>query len=1047
MSPLVPAGLFVMIVAGGAALPWCIADAADGVSGTAISFPEQIQPLLARDCFSCHGPDASTREADLRLDIESAAKQHAVVAGDATSSELVSRIYSTDPDSQMPPPETGHRLSDSEKALIRGWIDQGAGWQSHWAFEPIVAPKMSPAGDDKKASPIDRFVSARRKEAGLDASPPTDRATLLRRAYFDLVGLPPSSTQIQRFINDDREDAFEIVVDELLRSPHYGEQMAVEWLDAARYADTNGYQNDFNRSMWLWRDWVIAAFNENLPYDEFIVDQIAGDMLPAATERQLVATGFNRNNRSVTEGGSIEAEWRVENCVDRVETTAGAFLGLTMGCARCHDHKYDPVSQKEFYQFYAFFNNVDERGVYNEARGNVGPQIAITTPAHAARLQDLSQQVAIQEKLVGVDVFPKTIAGWRAELESSEFENRDSKVPEAIFRYPNPGATLAGAESPVGKSILLKGLAGTIDIKPEPEFPFEQDRPWSWSVWVHGDARGALFGKMDVGNAYRGVDGLILSDGRLKIHLIHRWPQNAIAVLSGTKLPGGQWTCITVTYDGSSKAYGLRVYFDGQSIEVTTEQDALTQTLATDVPFRIGQRSTSEFLTGQMADFRLFEVTLTDAQVAQHVRSSIVQHHDQLQQAKAGVVAAEPMDQADPMVRYVSRVHDSPSAQKLKKLRAELNQLHDARPTTMVMRDQAEYRETFLLIRGQYDLPDTSEPLWPAIPAALPPLADDQPASRLGLARWMVDDRNPLTARVAVNRAWQKFFGRGLVESADNFGVQGAPPTHPNLLNYLADDFRQHGWDLKRLHKQIVLSDTYQQSSKHSAESLASDPDNRWLSRGPRYRLSAEQIRDQALAISGLLVDRHGGPAVFPYQPAGLWEELAGGASGGPYVQSERDDLYRRSLYTFRKRTVSHPTLATFGAPSWEVCQLKRSRTNTPLQSLALLNDVTYVEAARHLATRVLTHDGDAENQSPTDAIGFGFQTVVLRQPTASEIETLVRGYADRLAFYQSHPQEAEAMCEVGDSPCDESCDRSHLAAMTSVAAILLNLDEVLTKQ
>jgi len=997
-----------------------------------VDFRQQIQPLLSRSCFACHGPDEATRQADLRLDIEADAKQRAIVAGDAEASLLVGRIFSTDADEVMPPPDALHPLTDDERKLLKQWIDEGAKWQSHWAFDPISVPEVDPDETRWGKNEIDFFVARQIQSQGMAPSPEAERTTLLRRLYLDLIGIPPTPEQRDRFLADNTAGAYEAAVDELFRSPQYGEQMAVAWLDAARFADTNGYQNDFNRSMWPWRDWVIKAFNDNMPYDQFVIEQIAGDLLPDPTPEQLVATGFNRNNRSVTEGGVIVEEWRIENCVDRVETTAATFLGLTMGCARCHDHKYDPISQKEFYEFFAFFNNIDEQGVYNETRGNVGPQLTVATPAQTAKLSHLKQQIAALEN----ERSERLPSDWIAQWDSTAGDPQSTSKPKAVFSFTATETESPRGIGPASASVVLQGTADGIQMTTPPEFEFASDASVTWSVWVRGDARGAIYSKMNEDENYRGVDGLILGDGRIKIHLIDQWAENAIAVITKQPLQSNHWQCVTVTYDGSSKAAGLRVYLDGQPLEVDVERDSLTGVLNTEIPFKIGQRSKGEFLTGEVGEFRLYAVELTTAEVMSEIQTAVAQHHQALIRDEA------PAETLAVTTTYVNRIGNDPVQVKINALQSEYDREYASLQTTMIMRDRADYRETYLLKRGQYDLPETTEALWPSIPATLPPLTEQQPRNRLGLAKWMVDDRNPLVARVAVNRAWIKFFGRGLVESADNFGVQGSPPTHPLLLDWLANDFRASGWDLNRLQKQIVMSATYRQASDLTEALLELDPTNRYHARGPRYRMNAEQVRDAALARGGLLVQRQGGPSVFPYQPEGLWDELAGGANGGPYVQSQGDDLYRRSLYTFRKRTVSHPVLATFDSPSWEICLLKRSRTNTPLQALALLNDVTYVEAARNLAQRMMLAAPEANA-----SIRFGFDVVTLRQPTASELETLMQGFDNYWNFYQSDPQQAEQLVQVGESTADAKLDTTRLAAMTNVAAILLNLDEAITKE
>jgi len=1001
---------------------------------TTVDFREQIQPILAQNCFACHGPDEHQRQAGLRLDLEEGAKESAIIPGKASDSELVRRIFSDDESEMMPPADSNRSLTGAQKELLKKWIDQGAGWQRHWAFEPVRAVTPPETDSTWPRNPVDRFVLARLNEHGLEQSPQADRRTLIRRVYFDLIGIGPTPEQVQAFVEDTSDNAWEKVIDGLLASHHFGEQMAVAWLDSARFADTNGFQNDFVRSMWPWRDWVIDAFNRNLPYDEFIVQQIAGDLLPDPDPDQLIATGFNRNNRSNTEGGSIDEEWRIENCVDRVEATSATFLGLTMGCARCHDHKYDPVSQKDFYRFFAFFNNIDEQGVYNEARGNVGPMLKVPTAEQIAELAEADAQLAAlkQRAEPKAGQADKTIEAWKNELAA-----KSAELPNPVYAFVRAGDELPTGTGPIDQSTVFPGSDNAVPaVEPSP-LKFERDIPFSWTAWIHGDARGSVFGQMDEGAAYRGVDGIVLEDGRLKVHLIHEWKVNAIAVISKTRLTPGAWTNLAVTWDGSSKAAGYKIYFDGKPVEVEVDIDRLTESVATDLPFRIGQRKKSEFFKGAQSGFRLYGKELTAEQVLGSLKQSVVNRAEQLLIGNLGEEDASELDS------YVGMLELNAVRQEIAAVQATRDKLESEQQTTMIMRERPEYRETHLLKRGQYDLPDKSEALWPALPSALPPLAEDQPANRLGLARWMVDDRNPLVARVAVNRAWLKFFGRGLVETPDNFGVQGTPPTHPLLIDWLADDFRRSGWDLKRLHKTILMSATYQQSSVLTADRLAADPENRWYSRGPRYRLSAEQIRDNALSLAGLLVERIGGPSVRPYQPAGLWEELAGGANNGPYEIDKGDNLYRRSLYTYRKRTVSHPTVSTFDAPSWEICQVKRGRTNTPLQSLALLNDVTYVEAAKKLAERMMLTGGE----SAESRIRYGFALTVLREPNERELTTLLGGYDEYLKYYSKNPEAAKNLLATGEAKVEDSLSADQLAALTSVASVLLNLDEVVTKE
>ncbi len=754
--------------------------AADGP----VDFSRDVLPVLSENCFACHGPDPMARKADLRLDVKEGAlrtKDPVVIPGKSSESELIRRITSLDRDEVMPPFRSTKKLTAAQVDTLKRWVDQGARWNRHWAFEPIVRPALPAVRDASWCrNPIDRFVLAGLEAKGFAPSPAGSGTTLIRRLSLDLAGLPPTPAEVDAFLAEGPL-AYDQHVDRLLASPLYGERMSMEWLDGARFADTNGYQNDFARIMWPWRDWVIAAFNRNQPFDRFLVDQVAGDLLPDAGLAQRIATGFNRNNRTVTEAGSIEEEWRIENAVDRVETTSMVFLGLTMGCARCHDHKFDPISQAEFYQFLGFFNSVNEKGVYTEQRGNVPPLVSLPTAGETKRVKELETALAAAAK------------------------RKDKKEEEKLAKD-----------------------------------------------------------KDDV--------------------------QKAITNL-------------------------------------------------------------------------------------------------------------------------------------------------------MVMEDTANPRATYVLKRGRYDMPDTSRPVEPGVPSSMPPLPKGAKRNRLGLATWLTAPENPLTARVAVNRIWQHHFGTGLVKTAENFGIQGESPSHPELLDWLSSELIRTGWDVKALHRLIVTSATFRQRSSAAEALQLRDPENRLLGRGPRFRLAAEVVRDNALAIAGLLVKRLGGPSVKPYQPAGLWEELAGGAGEAPYVQDKGAPLYRRSLYVYRKRTVPHPVMATFDAPSREVCQVKRPRTNTPLQALELLNDLTYVEAARQLAQHAIEEAGATD----TERLVYAFRRALARLPSAAELELLLRGLKRYQAVYRADPAAARELIGNGDSPADSSIDPGVLAAYMASAGVILNLDETIT--
>lgn len=759
-----------------------------------INFDRDIRPILADNCFICHGPDEAKRESDLRLDTKEGAfarlgDHHAIVPGKPDESELYLRVVSDDPDMRMPPADSGRQLSAQQIELLKRWIEEGATWEQHWSFAPVHRPALpTPKLAGQARNPIDLFVLSRLQREGLEPAAEAERETLLRRVTFDLTGLPPTLEEIDAFLADQSPDAYEKVVDRLLASPRYGERMVWEWLDIARYADTNGYQGDRTRSMWPWRDWAIDALNLNQPYDQFTIEQLAGDLLEQPTLAQRIATGFHRNHMLNGEGGRIAEESRIDYVVDRVDTTAATWLGMTLGCARCHDHKYDPVSQRDYFRLFAYFNNIDESGAVDRG-GSANPAIEVRTA---------EQQQAF--------------AALEAEL---------------------------------------------AELKQKLEATAAEDQP----------AREAL---------------------------------------------------------------------EKQIKERTDRRDALKKEV----------------------------------------------------------------------------------------------------PIVMVMQERSQPRETFLLVRGQWD--KHGEKLTAGVPSQLGPPLEGAPASRLGLAQWLVSGEHPLTARVTVNRYWQLFFGVGLVKTAEDFGAQGERPSHPELLDWLAAEFVDSGWDVKAMHRLIVTSATYRQSSKITPALAERDPENRMLARGPRFRLSSAMLRDQALALSGLLVEKVGGPPVKPYQPAGVWAEMSFGNIR--YTQDHGEKLYRRSVYTFWRRTVG-PTML-FDTASRQVCTVRQARTNTPLQALTLLNDTTYVEAARALAAQAMK-----QQENPAERIAWMFRKATARRPRDDEREILVQRLGQWQETFAREPEEAKKLIAVGESPADPSLAPPDLAAYTSVALLVLNLDETLTKE
>jgi hypothetical protein len=1020
-----------------------------------LRFSRDVLPILSENCFRCHGPDDKARKGKLRLD-DRAGVLSVVKPGKSAASELVRRINAEPADGRMPPAKSNRTLDATQKELLRRWVDEGAVWGKHWAYEApvrIAPPSVKDAARVRNA--IDRFVLARLDREGLAFAAEATNEALIRRVTLDLTGLPPTPAEVDAFRNDNSVTAYEKVVDRLLASPRYGERMAMDWLDAARYADTNGYQNDFARTMWPWRDWVISAYNENYPFDRFVVEQMAGDLLPEPTRDQRIATGFNRNNRTVTEAGSIDEEWRVENAVDRIETTATVFLGLTLGCCRCHDHKYDPISQREFYEFFGFFNSVNEKGVYTEQRGNVPPLLSFPSREQEERLRDLVAVAERADATVRVEqtLLPEHQRRWELEYlarpAADEPSNRVFGCPlDGGLGFTGPAGKNGHAEyrgkglpewtdGPSGKALRLDGKENSF-VDAGRDLNFEHTDSFSFGAFVRPRGDGACLSKMDDGAAFRGFD-LLLTGGKATVHLVHSWPENALKVATKETVPKDVWSHLFVTYDGSGKAAGVKIFIDGRPAATEVLNDKLQGSIGTSQPLRLGKRSASLALSGDLADVRFYARTLPRADVealafaplATILRTPEAQR---LKEQKEALARAFRERHAD---RLRAAEQDSARARK------EMEDYKRQIPTIMVMEDTTTPRDTFVLKRGRYEMPDKEQKLVPGVPRCLTALPAQAPHNRLGLARWLVSPDNPLTARVAVNRFWQHYFGTGLVKTAENFGVQGEPPSHSELLDWLATEFILNGWDMKALQRLIVTSATYRQSSHAPAALLQRDPENRLLARGPRVRLPAEVVRDNALAIGGLLIEKIGGPSVKPYQPAGLWEELAGGAGEGPYVEAKGPDLYRRSLYVYRKRTVPNPMLATFDAPGREFCQVRRARTNTPLQALELLNDVTYVEAARGLAQLMLTEGG----ATPEARLSYGFRRATARTPGGAELKVLLRGLEHYRRTFAGDRESSARLIRHGDSKPAERLDPVELAAYTAAASVILNLDETITKE
>jgi len=1022
-----------------------------------VNFDREIRPILSDNCYKCHGPDEQARKAKLRLDIKDGGAfvlkkgKTPIVPGAADRSELVRRISSTDPDQMMPPPDSNRKLSAAQIQLLTRWVEEGATWSQHWSFVPpkeVAPPQTKLKGWTQ--NPIDNFVLAKVEAQGLEPSPPATREALIRRVSFDLTGLPPTPKEVAEFINDKDPKAYEHLVDRLLASPRYGERMATDWLDIARFADTHGYQADRYRPMWPYRDWVIKSFNENQPIDQFITWQLAGDLLPHATKEQRLATAFNRLHMQNEEGGIVEEEFRVAYVVDRVTTFGTAFLGLTFECSRCHDHKFDPITQRDFYSLFSFFQNIDESGQTSYFTDAIAvPTLLLSTDQQDQKLAEIAKE--IKQK--------------RAELDGLRSSSRDDfrkwlaskpvvkPIEGEIAAYPLDQITIGTVANSIdpkkpGKAIehpkIIKDEGGVgAELSGENGFvfpsigTFTRADPFSISLTIKApqfEPRMVVLhhSKAPIDAGSRGYE-LLLEDGHVAFGLHHMWPGNSLKVQTTRPIEKDKWQQITVTYDGSSRAAGIAIYVNGQRQELTVIRDGLYKDITYETggepDLAIGYRfRDSGFKGGFVRDLRAFNRRLSEPEVEQ------IAGRQTMDQA---ITQAEKNDDASGglLDYFLCNVY-SPSRsllQSIHELRQEQNRITNPIAEVMVMQEMAKPKPAFILKRGAYDA--HREQVFENTPAFLPPMDRSAPRNRLGLALWVVSKQNPLTARVFVNRAWQQMFGKGIVETSDNFGSQGSPPTHPELLDYLACDFRDHGWDMKRLLKEIAMSATYQQSSRASAHLLAIDPANHLLARGPARKLTAEMLRDQALFDSGLLVEKLGGPSVKPYQPDGVWDV----AMGHPhYDQGHGDDLHRRSLYTFWKRTVPPPAMTTFDAADRSICTVHRQETSTPLQALALLNDVQITEATRFMSQRMLREGGS----TPDARICWLFELITDRRPKSRELTILRQLLEEQHEIFAADPASAKKLLNVGETKNDPSLDPVDLAAGTVLAEAILNLDD-----
>ncbi|MBX2821662.1 MAG: DUF1553 domain-containing protein [Rhodothermaceae bacterium] len=995
-----------------------------------IDFNFDVKPILSDRCFACHGPDKAAREADLRLDYAATSRQklesgkRAIVPGSRSRSALLKRILHDDPEERMPPANSRLVLSDREKAILVKWIDQGALYEEHWSFLPPRTPIIAPSKEE--LHPIDFLVRERLSKESLEPSNEATRETWLRRVSLDLTGLPPSIEEMDAFLIDRSETAYERVVDRLLDSPQFGERMAVDWLDLARYADTHGYQDDGFRFVWPWRDWVVDAFNENLPYDSFLTWQLAGDLLPNATQKQHLATTFLRNHRINSEAGIVDEEYRIEYVADRTNTVGTAIMGLTLQCARCHDHKYDPISQKEYYKLFSYFNNVQELGeIANE--GNPGPLLKLTSADTQVSLDSMEAAIRRQE-----DIVNELLSG-SPPPQIRNYDSEQDLLLEVSFELLNDQHLDNTQDVRVtGEPVLVKGIEGNglqmqhYDVVRLPEETgIERYEPFTISLWVNPPQDTGyipIWGNPANKNVdFRGYE-LFLDNGRPVIRLCHALPHNYLEVGASEQIELDAWTHLVVSYDGSSRASGIRLYINGKPVTLDTQWDNLYKSIR-QRGIRIGgANERGGFSGGKVDAFAFYKRMLVPSEVQWLFDKSA----DPVQDSHYQRMRSGPLQKA---------------LTELEQLRRKKHEVQDTIPEIMVMEEMEAPRPAYVLTRGVYDAKE--EPVSSGTPAIFASLPEDSSGNRLALAEWLTHEQHPLTARVAVNRFWQMLFGQGLVATPGDWGNQGSLPSHPALLDWLAAHFIASDWDVKALLKEIVLTKTYRQSSETSPAHLERDPGNVLLARGPAFRLPAEMIRDQALAASGLLVLKLGGPPVKPYQPDGLWEELAAIKNSiSTYEQGHGEDLYRRSLYTFWKRSSPPPSLATFDAPTRELCLVQRQNTSTPLQALVLWNDPQFIEAARVMSERLIVR-----SLNKSDRINTGFRLLTGRHPTPFEMNTLKTLYTKQENRFEINFSAADSLLSVGEYPENAGLKKEEVAALTTVLQTIMSYDASLIRR
>ncbi|MGL6073670.1 MAG: DUF1553 domain-containing protein [Fimbriiglobus sp.] len=1039
-----------------------------------LQYNRDVRPILTEHCFSCHGADSAARKAKLRLDQrEIAIERGAIVPGKVDQSEMVERLFLKDDDEQrMPPPSSHKELKPAQKAILKRWVAEGANYEAHWAFiaptRPAV-PKVQDANWVK--NPIDAFVLAELEKRGMKPAPEADRRTLARRLSLDVTGLPPTPADVETFVQDSTPNALERYIDKLMASPHYGEHRGRYWLDGARYGDTHGIHFDNYREMWAYRDWVFKALNKNMPFDQFTTEQLAGDLLPNPTLDQKIATGFNRCNITTSEGGAIDEEYLVLYTRDRTDTANTLWMGLTTGCAVCHDHKYDPISIKDFYSMAAFFNNTTQRAMDGNIK-DTPPVIFVPNE------KDRENWLALDAKLQAA----KSKLDNRKTTARKPFEEWLNTTDSAtiLATAPEAGLTLRAAlHGGIGKKEIytLNGQAKVVNLPadttwrvgpfggkvawttPSPNGPdaiqfdetagdFEFDQKFSYGAWVQVPQRGQTGGviaKMDQANEYRGWD-LWLENGRFSAHIVDSWPAKAIKITTSNSFDANKWHHVFVTYDGSKKAEGLRIFVDGEPQPVMVHADNGSdpkkvtdgKTMKTKVPLTIGRRAGGANIKALgVQDLRLYNRDLTTTEVTNLFTSKKV----------ASLLDAAPKDRKAPEVDEAFTWWLSSKDPESKALATDYQNLKQEESTyrsrgtvAHISVEKATAPEAYVLDRGEYDR--RKDKVTPNTPLALPPMPADLPKNRLGYAKWLLRPEHPLMARVTVNRFWSELFGTGLVRTAGDFGISGELPSHPELLDWMALEFREKNWDMKQFFKMILMSNTYRQAALVTPEKLEKDPANTWLSRGPRFRMDAEMIRDYALSASGLMVNKIGGPSVKPYQPDGVWEAVAMiGSDTRNYKRDSGENLYRRSVYTLWKRAAPPASMEIFNAPNRETCTVRRERTNTPLQALVTLNDIQFVEAARHLATAAMK-----SSDKPTERMDFLAKKLLARSFTEAEVKIVAASLEKLTKHFAEKPEEAKKLISFGESKPDASLTATDLAAWTMLTNQILNLDEVLCK-